>query len=92
MANKVYTVYILQCSDGSLYTGYTTDLHERVQKHNDGKGAKYTRGRGPVEVIYTETGEDVSWALSREAQIKKLDRRKKLQLIEGYDREGGHMK
>jgi putative endonuclease len=81
MESKHYWVYILRCKDGSLYTGYTTDLEQRVQKHNEGKGAKYTRGRGPVEVVYAQQGNDLSWALSREIEIKKLNRQQKLRLI-----------
>lgn len=85
MGNKVYYVYMLKCSDNTLYTGYTVDLGKRLQKHNEGKGAKYTRGRAPVELVYVETGEDVSWALSRERQLKQLTREQKVQLV----REGG---
>lgn len=75
-------VYIVQCRDKSLYTGYTTDLKKRIQAHNAGKGAKYTRGRGPVTLVYWEECENKSLALSREAKIKKLPRNKKLELVE----------
>lgn len=74
-------VYILRCADDTLYTGWTTDLKNRIDTHNTGKGAKYTRGRTPVELIYFEEFEDKGEALKREAAIKKLPRHKKLILI-----------
>lgn len=79
---KSHYIYILQCSDGSLYTGWTTDLEARMKAHNasGGAGAKYTRGRGPVQMIYSERFETKSEALKREIQIKKLPREKKLKL------------
>lgn len=73
-------VYMLRCGDGSLYTGYTTDVPARLAAHREGKGAKYTRGRGPLELAYTEALPDVSSALRREAALKKLPREKKLAL------------
>ena len=76
-------VYILRCGDGSLYTGYTTDLTARVNRHNAGKGAKYTRSRLPVELIYFEEFESKSGAKSREGKIKQLTRAEKLLLIGG---------
>ena len=75
-------VYIVRCSDGSLYTGYTTDLPARVKKHNEGKGAKYTRSRLPVELVYFEEFETQREARSREGKIKQLTRAEKLALIE----------
>ena len=81
---KRWRVYILKCSDGSLYTGITTDLTRRVQEHNQGKGAKYTRSRLPVEILYFEKYPDRSTALKEEARIKKLKRKEKLCLIEGW--------
>lgn len=75
-------VYILLCSDGTLYTGYTTDPSRRLKEHNKGTGAKYTRSRLPVSMVYIEEGSDLSWGLRREAAIKKLTRRDKLKLIE----------
>lgn len=75
-------VYILLCSDGTLYTGYTTDPSRRLEEHNKGTGAKYTRSRLPVSMVYIEEGSDLSWGLRREAAIKKLTRREKLKLIE----------
>jgi putative endonuclease len=74
-------VYMLRCRDGSLYTGWTTNVEERVKTHNSGEGAKYTRSRLPVKLVYFEELEDRSAALKREAAIKKLTRRKKELLI-----------
>ncbi|MDO5707874.1 MAG: GIY-YIG nuclease family protein, partial [Andreesenia angusta] len=75
-------VYILRCSDNTLYTGWTNNLYERLKKHNEGNGAKYTRARLPVELVYVEEYETKSEAMKREYQIKKMSRRKKLLLIE----------
>ncbi len=77
---KAYT-YILKCSDNTLYTGWTTDLPKRLKSHNQGKGAKYTRSRLPVTLIYYETFETKQEAMSREAAIKKLSRPQKERLI-----------
>lgn len=77
----MYYVYILKCRDKTLYTGSTNDLENRLKAHNTGKGAKYTRGRGPVEIVYQETCPDKSAALKREAKIKRYSREKKLDLI-----------
>lgn len=74
-------VYILECVDGSLYTGWTTDLSARVKTHNSGKGAKYTRSRLPVRLVYSESYDDKHAALAREHEIKKLSRSRKLDLI-----------
>lgn len=73
--------YILLCSDGTLYCGYTNDLEKRVNTHNRGKGAKYTRRRTPVKLVYSEEFKTKSEALKREHQIKKLSRKEKLALI-----------
>lgn len=78
---KKWYVYILRCADGTLYTGSTDDVERRVAVHNSGKGAKYTRGRTPVEVVYTEECEGCSAALKREYAIKQLSRQEKIQLI-----------
>ena len=78
---KKWYVYILRCTDGTLYTGSTDDVTRRVAVHNSGKGAKYTRGRTPVEVVYTEECESYSAALKREYAIKQLSRQEKLNLI-----------
>lgn len=74
-------VYILKCKDNTLYTGWTNDLDKRLASHNNGKGAKYTRGRTPVELIYYECLDTKEDALRREREIKKLDRERKLKLI-----------
>ena len=74
-------VYILRCGDGTLYTGITTDVPRRLQMHRSGKGAKYTRGRGPLELVYTEEQPDKSAALRREIEIKRLRREQKEALI-----------
>ena len=76
-----YFVYILTCSDGTLYTGITTDLEKRVAAHNSGKAAKYTSGRRPVTLAYSEIRADKSAALRRELEIKKMTRDEKLKLI-----------
>ncbi len=79
-----YYVYILQCSDSSLYTGVTTDLQRRLFEHNNtGKGAKYTKIRRPVILVYNKKCENRSMALKCEYAIKKLTRSKKLKLING---------
>ncbi len=76
-----YYVYILRCSDGSLYCGYTNDIKKRVKTHNDGCGAKYTKSRLPAQLVYFEELQTKSDALKREIEIKKLTRPKKLELI-----------
>ena len=75
-------VYILRCGDGTLYTGCTNDLPRRLQAHQSGRGAKYTRSRLPVELVYQEACADKSAALRREYEIKQLTRVQKLKLIE----------
>jgi putative endonuclease len=82
IAEIVHFVYIAECADGSLYTGYTNDVERRIKAHNDGKGAKYTRPRLPVRPVYAEGYATKEEALRREAQIKRLRREKKLLLIE----------
>jgi putative endonuclease len=77
----VHYVYVLECADGSLYTGYTTDVERRVTEHNAGEGAKYTRGRTPVEPVHVERFESKSAAMSREYAIKQLSRREKERLV-----------
>ena len=74
-------VYILRCCDGSLYTGYTNDLDNRLAAHNAGKGAKYTASRRPVQLVYTESAESKSAAMQREFQIKGWAKAKKEALI-----------
>lgn len=73
--------YILECSDKSLYTGYTPDLEKRIATHNAGKGAKYTRGRLPVKLVYFEEYPTKEEAMHREYEIKQLKREEKLALI-----------
>lgn len=80
MANKHY-IYILQCNDGTLYTGYTVNVEKRVKLHEAGKGAKYTRGRGPFKLLYKESFPTKSAAMKREHEIKQWNREKKLSLI-----------
>ena len=77
----MWYLYILQCGDGSLYTGITTDVEKRLEAHRSGKGAKYTRGRGPLEPVYRENLPDMSAALKREYAIKHLSREEKLRLV-----------
>lgn len=78
---KQWGVYILRCGDGTLYTGATDDLERRLAAHRAGKGAKYTRGRGPLEPVYWEPCPDAPAAYRREYAIKQLTREKKLALI-----------
>lgn len=80
MANS-WKLYILRCGDGTLYTGITTDVEKRLRLHRSGKGAKYTRGRGPLELMYREECGDHSAALKRELEIKALSREEKEKLI-----------
>ena len=74
-------VYVVECADGSLYTGYTTDVERRVAEHNAGDGAKYTRGRTPVEVVHVESFDSKSAAMAREYEIKQLSRAAKERLV-----------
>jgi putative endonuclease len=77
-----YTLYILQCSDGTLYTGITTDMERRLHEHNDSPiGAKYTRARRPVTLVYSAVFADRSLATTEESRIKKLSRAEKLEMI-----------
>ena len=80
-----YFVYILECNDGSLYTGITKDINKRLDEHNTKEtGAKYTKARRPVKLLYQENSENRSTASKREYEIKKFTRLKKLQLINNY--------
>ena len=74
-------VYVLRCGDGSLYTGWTNDLKQRLAAHQSGKGAKYTKGRLPIEMVYFEEMPDKSAALKRENELKKLKKPEKELLI-----------
>ena len=82
-AGAFWYLYILRCGDGTLYTGNTTDIQRRLAVHRRGTGAKYTRGRGPLELVYQEQLENHSLALQREAAVKAMPRREKLALIHG---------
>lgn len=82
MEHEGHFVYILQCKDGSLYTGYTTDIVRRVQMHTAGKGAKYTRGRGPFQLKLSESYPTKERAMQREYEIKQMSREEKITLIE----------
>lgn len=81
--DKSYYVYIIRCADGTLYTGSTDDVQRRLEVHRSGKGAKYTRGRGPLELVYSEQVESWSQALRRESEIKKMTRLQKEEMIKG---------
>lgn len=78
----MHYVYIVECSDGTFYTGYTTDIKRRLKAHNEGKGAKYTKIRKPVQLIYKEVFESKRSALQREYRIKQLTRAQKEKLIQ----------
>lgn len=78
---KNWYLYILRCGDGSLYTGITVDVEKRLKAHRSGKGAKYTRGRGPLELVYWEKCGTHSDALRRELEIKALPREEKQKLL-----------
>lgn len=79
-------VYMLRCGDGTLYTGMTDDVQRRLAAHRAGKGAKYTRGRGPLELAYAEEQPDKSAAMRRECAIKRLRREEKERLIQEKER------
>ena len=80
--DKQWLVYILECGDGTLYTGITDDLPHRLDMHRAGKGAKYTRGRTPLNLVYQENADSYSEALKREYRIKQLPRAEKLKLTD----------
>lgn len=82
-AEKTWTVYMLRCADGTFYTGITNDLDRRIVRHETGTGAKYTRGRGPFALVFSETRPDKGSALRREMEIKALDRAGKETLAAG---------
>lgn len=81
MSNKLWFVYILQCADGTLYTGITTDVNRRLNEHNSGKGAKYTRTRLPVMIVAVTEAGSRSEASKEEYRIKQLTREQKMKLI-----------
>lgn len=74
-------VYIIRCKDNTLYTGWTNNLERRYKMHSEGRGAKYTRGRGPLELVHVEEFEDKQEAMKRESEIKKLSKEQKENLI-----------
>ena len=78
-------VYMLRCGDGSLYTGWTNDIEKRVRAHNEGRGAKYTKSRRPVELVYMEKFQTKEEAMSREYHIKRMSREEKKRLIAEYE-------
>ena len=79
----MHHVYIVRCADGTLYTGYAADPRERVKMHNSGRGARYTSGRRPVSLVYSEACDSLSAALRREQQLKRWTRAKKEALVAG---------
>ena len=82
MMEATWYLYILRCGDGTLYTGITTDVEKRLEAHREGKGAKYTRGRSPLELVYREDCGSHSDALKREIAVKKLTRSQKERLLD----------
>lgn len=83
----MFFAYLVRCADGTLYGGYTTDLEKRLAAHNSGKGAKYTRSRLPVELVWWEECPTRQAAMSREWQVKHLSREEKLKLVETFKKE-----
>ena len=81
-------LYVLRCGDGTLYTGITTDVEKRFAAHQEGKGAKYTRGRGPLEILYREACASHSEALKREYAFKQLPREQKLSFLQQAEKNG----
>lgn len=77
----MHYIYIVECNDKTLYTGYTNNLEKRIKVHNEKKGAKYTRGRTPVSLKYWEEFDSKSDAMKRESEIKEMRKKKKLELI-----------
>lgn len=77
----MHYVYIVKCADGTYYTGYTNDLKRRIKQHNAGEGAKYTKGRRPVELVHKESFKNRSKAMQREYEIKQLTRQGKIEII-----------
>ena len=82
---RKWCLYILRCGDNTYYTGITNDLDKRLEAHRSGKGAKYTRGRAPLELVYQEVCEDHSHALRREWEVKKLTRTEKEKLMKSSE-------
>lgn len=88
-ADGEHHVYVVECSDGSYYTGYTTDVERRVAEHNAGEGAKYTRGRRPVTLVHVEAFDSQSRAMQREYAIKQLSRSAKERIVDEGGQDGG---
>ena len=82
----MHYLYIVQCADGTYYTGIAKNVEQRLERHRSGRGAKYLRGRMPFELVYTEECADLSSAMKREIAVKKLSRTDKQALIKTYDR------
>jgi putative endonuclease len=82
MPHSDHYIYVLECADGTFYTGYTTDVERRVAEHDAGEGAKYTRGRAPVDIVHTESFDSRAAAMHREHEIKALSRADKERVIE----------
>ena len=80
-----WTVYILRCADGTLYTGITNDLERRISEHQSGQGAKYTKGRGPFEIVFNEPHRNRADASRREVEVKSMNRVQKLKLVTGNE-------
>lgn len=89
MSSGMWQLYILRCGDGTLYTGITVDAEKRLRQHRSGKGAKYTRGRGPLEMVYLEQCTDHPQALRRELEVKRLTHAEKETLIASWHPEKG---
>lgn len=87
MDEKTAYTYMVECADGSLYTGWTYDLVRRMEAHNSGRGAKYTRSRLPVQLVYYEKCKDKIAAMRREYAIKQLERRDKLRLVDSFQKD-----
>ena len=81
----MWYLYMLRCGDGTLYTGITTDVDKRLEAHRAGKGAKYTRGRGPLELVYREECGTHSEALKRELEMKRLSREEKQKIVDKFN-------
>lgn len=90
MEDEIYYVYLLRCADGTLYCGSTNNLQRRVKMHNSGRGAKYTKARRPVQLVYWEAAGAKPDALRREAAVKRLTRQRKLELVRAFSEDGGH--
>ena len=77
----MHYIYIVKCADGTYYTGYTNDLERRIKQHNEGEGAKYTKGRRPVKLVHSEQFETKSKAMKREYEIKQFKQERKIEII-----------